>query len=136
MLAGPGTGKSATVIRMMLEMADNGAGRGKLLTFTRAATNELKGKVAEHPEALESPSTVHSFAISTILANPETSGLPESLRIADGWEWKELIRFHLKDLVGSTARGGDTELSDCDFLADFAPGTTYFDLSDLVAELQ
>ncbi len=39
-------------------------------------------------------------------------------------------------LVGSTARGGDTEASDCDFLADFAPGTTYFDLSDLVAELQ
>ena len=39
-------------------------------------------------------------------------------------------------LVGSTARGEDTETSDCDFLADFAPGTTYFDLSDLVAELQ
>lgn len=39
-------------------------------------------------------------------------------------------------LVGSTARGDDTETSDCDFLADFAPGTTYFDLSDLVVELQ
>ena len=38
-------------------------------------------------------------------------------------------------LVGSTARGDDTEMSDCDFLADFAPGTTYFDLSDLAAEL-
>ena len=99
-LAGPGTGKSATVIRMMLEMAENGSGRGKLLTFTRAATNELKEKVAEHPEALESPSTVHSFAISTILGNPEASGLPEPLRIADEWEWEGLIRFHLRDLVG------------------------------------
>lgn len=39
-------------------------------------------------------------------------------------------------LVGSTARGDDTETSDCDFLADFAPGTTYFDLSNLVAELR
>ena len=39
-------------------------------------------------------------------------------------------------LVGSTARGDDTDTSDCDFLADFAPGTTYFDLSDLAAELQ
>lgn len=39
-------------------------------------------------------------------------------------------------LVGSTARGGDSKTSDCDFLADFAPGTTYFDLSDLVEELQ
>ncbi len=99
-LAGPGTGKSATVIRMMLEMAGDGAGRGKLLTFTRAATNELKEKVAEHPEALESPSTIHSFAISTILANPQASGLPEPLRIADDWEWDELVRVHLKDLVG------------------------------------
>ena len=43
-LAGPGTGKSATVIRMMLEMAGDGAGRGKLLTFTRATTNELEGE--------------------------------------------------------------------------------------------
>ncbi|MCY3634992.1 MAG: ATP-dependent helicase [bacterium] len=103
-LAGPGTGKSATVIRMMLEMVDSGTGRGKLLTFTRAATNELKEKVAEHPEALESPSTIHSFAVSTILANPEASGLPEPLRIADDWEWERLIRFHLRDLVGCDVR--------------------------------
>ncbi len=39
-------------------------------------------------------------------------------------------------LVGSTARGDDTETSDCDFLADFAPGTTYFTLSDLAEELR
>ena len=43
-LAGPGTGKSATIIKMMLEMSKDGGGRGKLLTFTRAATNELKDK--------------------------------------------------------------------------------------------
>lgn len=39
-------------------------------------------------------------------------------------------------LVGSTARGGDTETSDCDFLADFAPETTYFDLSNLATEIE
>lgn len=39
-------------------------------------------------------------------------------------------------LVGSTARGDDTETSDCDFLAGFAPGTTYFNLSDLAAKLR
>lgn len=39
-------------------------------------------------------------------------------------------------LVGSTARGDDTETSDCDFLADFGPGTTYFTLSDLAEELR
>ena len=47
-------------------------------------------------------------------------------------------RYHATSisLVGSTARGDDTENSDCDFLADFAPGSTYFDLSNLAAELQ
>ena len=57
-----------------------------------ATTNELKEKVAEHPEVLDPPSTVHSFAIATLLANPGSSGLPEPIRIADDWEWNELIR--------------------------------------------
>lgn len=102
-LAGPGTGKSATVIRLMLRLGDEGK-RGRLLTFTRAATNELKEKVAEHPETLDPPSTVHSFAISTLLANPGASGLPEPIRIADDWEWKELVRVHLAALIDSTVR--------------------------------
>ena len=99
-LAGPGTGKSATVIRMMLEASRDSGGRGKLLTFTRAATNELKEKAAEHGDVLEKPSTIHSFAIATLLDNPGTSCLPEPIRIADDWEWKHLIREHLKELVG------------------------------------
>lgn len=78
--------------------------RGRLLTFTRAATNELKEKVAEHPEELDPPSTVHSFAISTLLANPGASGLPEPIRIADDWEWKELVRVHLAVLIDSTVK--------------------------------
>ncbi len=102
-LAGPGTGKSATVIRLMRRLGDEGK-RGRLLTFTRAATNELKEKVAEHPDVLAPPSTVHSFAIATLLRNPGSSGLPEPIRIADDWEWKELIRVHLAALIDSTAR--------------------------------
>ena len=102
-LAWPGTGKSATVIRFMLRLGDEGK-RGRLLTFTRAATNELKEKVAEHPEVLDPPSTVHSFAISTLLANPGASVLPEPIRIADDWEWKELVGVHLADLIDSTVR--------------------------------
>jgi DNA helicase-2/ATP-dependent DNA helicase PcrA len=102
-LAGPGTGKSATVIRLMLRIGEAGK-KGRLLTFTRAATNELKEKVAEHPEVLDEPSTVHSFAIATLLANPGTSGLPEPIRIADDWEWKELIRVHLGNLIDCDVR--------------------------------
>jgi len=102
-LAGPGTGKSATVVRLMLRIGEAGK-KGRLLTFTRAATNELKEKVAEHPEVLDEPSTVHSFAIATLLANPGTSGLPEPIRIADDWEWKVLIRVHLGNLIDCDVR--------------------------------
>ncbi|HLG66560.1 MAG TPA: ATP-dependent helicase [Acidimicrobiales bacterium] len=102
-LAGPGTGKSATVIRLMLRLGAEGR-HGRLLTFTRAATNELKEKVAEHPEVLDPPSTVHSFAIATLLANPGSSGLPEPIRIADDWEWNELIRVHLGFLIDCGVR--------------------------------
>lgn len=102
-LAGPGTGKSATVIRLMLRLGDEGK-RGRLLTFTRAATNELRQKVSEHPELLDAPSTVHSFAISTLIANPGAPGLPEPIRAADDWEWKELVRVHLANLIDSTVK--------------------------------
>lgn len=102
-LAGPGTGKSATAIRLLLRLGAAGI-RGRLLTFTRAATNELKEKVSEHPEELPIPSTVHSFAIATLLANPGTSELPEPIRLADDWEWEELIREHLKELIGCDVR--------------------------------
>jgi|HubBroStandDraft_6_1064221.scaffolds.fasta_scaffold00159_24 DNA helicase-2/ATP-dependent DNA helicase PcrA len=106
LLAGPGTGKSATVIRLLLRLGSDGV-RGKLLTFTRAATNELKEKIAEHPEELSTPSTIHSFAIATLLSNPGASALPEPIRLADDWEWRELIREHLSELIGCGVRLAD-----------------------------
>jgi superfamily I DNA/RNA helicase len=89
---------------MMLRAAEELGRRGKLLTFTRAATNELREKVAEHPEHLATPSTVHSFSIATLLANEGTSGLPEPIRLADDLERSELIRQHLKVLVDCDVR--------------------------------
>lgn len=38
-------------------------------------------------------------------------------------------------LFGSTARGEDTEESDCDFLAVFAPGTTLVHVARMSREL-
>jgi DNA helicase II / ATP-dependent DNA helicase PcrA len=84
-LAGPGTGKSATLVALIDQLLDNvPSPRVRLLTFTRAATGELAKKVAEHPAAAaERPSTIHSFSISVLLRNPGTGGFPEPLRIAD-----------------------------------------------------
>jgi uncharacterized protein len=39
-------------------------------------------------------------------------------------------------LFGSVARGDETPESDVDFLVDFAPGTSLFDLVDLIADLR
>jgi len=49
-LAGPGTGKSATVVAYIERLASEDAPpRIRLLTFTRAATAELAQKVSERP---------------------------------------------------------------------------------------
>ncbi|MGC2735223.1 MAG: UvrD-helicase domain-containing protein [Candidatus Acidiferrales bacterium] len=93
-LAGPGTGKSATMVALVDHLlAGNPASRLKLLTFTRAATAELAKKVSVHPAAAaERPSTIHSFSISVLLQNPGTGDFPQPLRIADKWEEAAIVR--------------------------------------------
>ena len=92
-LAGPGTGKSSTLVGFVDEaLARNPDLRVRLLTFTRAATAELGGKVSEHPAAVTlRPSTIHSFAISILLRNRGCGNFPEPLRIADNWELDEIV---------------------------------------------
>lgn len=103
-LAGPGTGKSSTIISYISKIREREPNKTvKLLTFTRAANSELLDKVLEagHEKAISS--TIHSFAISLLLNNPGTSALPEPLRIADDWEWKELIRKDIARRLDTTA---------------------------------
>ncbi|MDP9279109.1 MAG: ATP-dependent helicase, partial [Gemmatimonadota bacterium] len=105
-LAGPGTGKSATLVALIERLLEGvPSPRVRLLTFTRAATGELAKKVAEHPAAAaERPSTIHSFAISVLLRNSGAGGFPEPLRIADPWEYGTLIRPTLAARVGVGVR--------------------------------
>jgi DNA helicase-2/ATP-dependent DNA helicase PcrA len=92
-LAGPGTGKSATVVALADQLlAGQPAPRIKLITFTRAATAELAKKISGHPAAAERPSTIHSFSISVLLRNPGTGHFPQPLRIADTWEEDEIVK--------------------------------------------
>jgi DNA helicase-2/ATP-dependent DNA helicase PcrA len=49
--------------------------------------------VSAHPAAAaERPSTIHSFAISVLVRNPSAGDLPEPLRIADDWEYGNVVR--------------------------------------------
>jgi len=92
-LAGPGTGKSSTIIYYISGMQKKYPDKKvRLLTFTRAANRELMDKINEADNNLVATSTIHSFAISILLKNPGTSDFPELLRIAGEWEWNELIK--------------------------------------------
>jgi ATP-dependent DNA helicase UvrD/PcrA len=106
-LAGPGTGKSATLVALINKLLSGAdAPRVRLLTFTRAATSELATKVAAHPAlAAQRPSTIHSFAISVLVRNPGAGGLPQPLRIADDWERENIVIPTLARVAGISVRG-------------------------------
>jgi len=96
-LAGPGTGKSATLVAWLGELS-SGADppKMKLLTFTRAATAELADKVLDHQAlAAQRPSTVHSFSISVLLQNDGAGDFPQPLRMVDDWEKDQIIESSL-----------------------------------------
>jgi DNA helicase-2/ATP-dependent DNA helicase PcrA len=97
--AGPGTGKSATAVGLAERLLSNEQSqpRIKFLTFTRAATLELAKKFATH-ETIK-PATVHSFSIATLLRNPGSAPFPQPLRIADRYEYGELVKPHLAKRV-------------------------------------
>ncbi|HEX4056111.1 MAG TPA: ATP-dependent helicase [Tepidisphaeraceae bacterium] len=92
-LAGPGTGKSSTVVAYMERLLPGRPRlRVRLLTFTRSTTSELAQKMAEVVGAETIvPSTIHSFAISVLLANGGLGSFPEPLRIADDWENQQIV---------------------------------------------
>jgi len=96
-LAGPGTGKSATAVALAGKIyLENPDAKIKFLTFTRAATSELDKKLSDSPAgSMGRPSTVHSFSISNLLRNPGCASFPQPLRIPDKHEYKMLIRPHL-----------------------------------------
>lgn len=101
-LAGPGTGKSITLVGLVgRQLEVDPDRRVRMLTFTRTATAELEKKIpVTSTKHICRPSTIHSFAISILLANPGAAGLPHPLRIADNWETDELVAPHLACLLG------------------------------------
>ena len=104
-LAGPGTGKSTTLVAFLDQLLSTDDGlRVRMLTFTRAATAELAEKLDMRLEKAPSPSTLHSFAISVLLRNPGAGGFPEPLRIADTWEDKQIVRNSLARRINVPSR--------------------------------
>jgi len=106
LLAGPGTGKTLCLTRRILYLVEeeNVPPSSILaLTFTRAAAAELKRRIqSELGEDSDFPfvSTLHSFALRTILRQFSGSRLPQPIRIADDFEERNVIQEELKRILG------------------------------------
>lgn len=86
-LAGPGTGKSLTAVAMLRLLMDNRPDLNvRMVTFTRAATQDLARRFRTHGVEVPPPSTIHSLALSLLLRHGEWSRLPLPLRIPDEYE--------------------------------------------------
>ncbi|KKL51932.1 hypothetical protein LCGC14_2290540, partial [marine sediment metagenome] len=107
LIAGPGTGKTLTLTRRVLYLIEEqkiSPNQILVLTFTRAATAELRNRVFDslsHSfQELPRICTLHSFALRQILLNSKMREiLPQPIRIADKWETRNIIFEDLKGIL-------------------------------------
>ncbi len=107
LLAGPGTGKTLTLQRHVVYLIqEKGIHADQILalTFTRAASFELRKRIAEilgETQAIPKVMTLHSFALRQLLKNTDSvDTIPNPLRIADDWEEENIIVQDLKNQLG------------------------------------
>jgi DNA helicase-2/ATP-dependent DNA helicase PcrA len=107
LLAGPGTGKTLTITRRINRLLSSDVESTSILalTFTRFAAGELrkrvKDQVAPGKKKLPRISTLHSYALRELLRNESRSRLPQPLRIADDWEYENIIVPEIQRLLVS-----------------------------------
>ncbi len=95
--AGPGTGKSLTVVALAQRIAnEKNDEKIKFLTFTRAATSELAKKISSSNSLVITPSTIHSFAMSILMLNQDLLYIPLPLRIPSEYETSKIIYKYIK----------------------------------------
>jgi superfamily I DNA/RNA helicase len=109
-IAGPGTGKTATVVGMYLHLVEERELKTSevlLLTFANNAAAELKSRIdtifrTSYDESWVS--TFHSFATRVLTRYGRTRGVPP-FRLMNGFQEKLLMRHVLEELGDGT--GGD-----------------------------
>jgi len=106
LLAGPGTGKSYTILGYIDELIKNKDIKPNnifILTFTRTATADLKKKIQKllvKSSELPKIFTLHGFALRQLLRNSgQISVLPKNFSIADDFEERYIILEDLKSLL-------------------------------------
>jgi DNA helicase II / ATP-dependent DNA helicase PcrA len=108
LLAGPGTGKTRSLTRHVMFLIETQGVKPEaifVLTFTRAATEELRNRLkSELGDDAKLPvvSTLHSYALKMVLANSARVRLPAPIRIADDFEERHIIQEDLKAILNLT----------------------------------
>jgi DNA helicase II / ATP-dependent DNA helicase PcrA len=106
LLAGPGTGKTHCLTRRVAYLVRERCippSEILVLTFTRAAAAELKSRLNELLDDDERGvvvSTLHSYALRTLLTSRDETRLPQPLRIVDDYEERWIVREDLKRILG------------------------------------
>ncbi len=96
-LAGPGTGKTFSVVERIKNMLKNGINPQKILclTYSEAAANEMKNKIARSFDKIDigiNIYTYHSFCNEIISQNPEIFELSENYRIITETNSKQFLK--------------------------------------------
>ena len=118
LLAGPGTGKTRVLTDRVLHLISSENIQPEtilVLTFTRAAASELRGRIrAGLSDEVKPPniSTLHSFALRQLLKNSDKiDSFPRPLRIASDWDEDTVIVEDLKVAMNITKK----EIEDKEF---------------------
>src|SRR5450755_1891374 len=103
-IAGPGTGKTTTVVAMYLRLLEQHGLRPSqvlLLTFANNAAADLKRRIdALHTASYDESwvSTFHSFATRVLTTYGHLHGIP-AFRLMNGFEEKALMRRVLSQML-------------------------------------
>jgi len=106
-LSGPGTGKSFTILGYIEMLLSRGVNANSILvvTFTRAATHELKREISRllgEDAVLPHIYTLHAFSLRQLMRNVNrVDYLPHDFSIADDFEERHIILEDLKRQLGS-----------------------------------
>lgn len=112
-IAGPGTGKSATIERRVAHVLHNGAKPANVyvISFTRATCTELSDRIIAHCSTLPCAaastkvrvSTMHSLALRILRsANVLTTLYPSDPKVLDEWETSQVYDEELSHSLNCT----------------------------------
>ncbi|MGF1429969.1 ATP-dependent helicase [Kitasatospora sp. LaBMicrA B282] len=106
-LAGPGTGKTTTLVEAVARRVERGTDPERILvlTFSRKAAMELRDRMAVRLAAAPQATTFHSFCHALLRAHQEPERQAEPLRLLSGPEQDVMVRELLAGGAEDAAAG-------------------------------